>query len=156
MTVTKVVKEEEPNLETLTWGALTWVNILGPTKQETGYLAQHFPFHPLNLDDVLSRIQRPKIDEYKDHLFIVLHFPVYSKVSQAMTSSEMDIFIGENYVVTIDCAGNLKTLDKFFRLCQIDEEARRENFSQGSGYLLYRIIDRMVDYYFPILDKIGK
>lgn len=149
------LRQETPlNLEPLNWGGLTWIHIEKPTEQETEYLAQRYPFHPLNLDDVLSRIQRPKIDEYPDHHFIVLRFPFVDQDTHVITSIEMDIFIGENYLVTIDCAGNLKTLSKFFRLCQTSEEARQENFTHGSGYLLYRIIDRLVDYCLPIVNKI--
>ena len=79
MTTSGVKKEERQlNLESLTWGDLTWVNIEGPTERETEYLAQNYPFHPLDLDDCLSRIQRPKIDEYKNYLFLVFHFPVFN------------------------------------------------------------------------------
>lgn len=155
MAIPEVKKEEQLNLESLTWGNLTWVNIDNPTRRECDYLIQHFPFHPLNLDDLLSRLPRPKIDEYKDHLFIVLHFPFWNREQQAIISSELNIFIGEDYVVTVDCTGNLKTLAKFFKLCQSDEEPRQENFSHGSTYLLYRILDRLVDYCLPILNKIG-
>ena len=146
---------KELNMESVEWNGLTWINIEKPTEQETQYLAKNFPFHPLNLDDVLSRIQRPKIDEYRDHLFVVLHFPFFRQEEHGITSSELDIFVGQNYLVSIDCAGNLKTLSKFFRLCQTNEEAREENFNQGSGYLLYRIIDRLVDYCIPILNRIS-
>jgi len=148
------VKEEHLNIETITWEDLTWVNIEQPGEQETGYLAQHYPFHPLDLDDCLSRIQRPKIDEYKDYLFLVLHFPVFNKESRVTTPSQVSVFIGENYLITLH-DGNLKPLTKLFRECQIANESRQENLSQGPGYLLYRIIDRLVDYCLPILSKIG-
>jgi len=147
-------KKESLNLETLTWGDLTWVNIERPKEQETEYLAQNYPFHPLDLDDCLSRIQRPKIDEYKDYLFLVFHFPVFNKETGVTTSSQVSVFIGEKYLITLH-KGELKPLVKLFRECQLDEESREENFSQGSGYLLYRIIDRLVDYCLPILSKIG-
>ena len=152
----KVVKKEEQklNLDSLTWGELTWVNIERPTDQETEYLAQHYPFHPLDLDDCLSRIQRPKIDEYKDYLFLVFHFPVFNIEARVTTPCQVSVFIGENYLVTLH-KGELKPLVKLFKECQIDEESRQENFSQGPGYLLYRIIDRLVDYCLPILNKIG-
>jgi len=154
MTISKVRKEEQLNLESLTWGDLTWVNIEGPTERETEYLAQNYPFHPLDLDDCLSRIQRPKIDEYKDYLFLVFHFPVFNKEARVTAPSQLSVFIGEKYLITLH-KGELKPLVKLFRECQIDEESRQENFSQGSGYLLYRIIDRLVDYCLPILNKIG-
>jgi len=147
-------KEQKLNLESLTWGDLTWVNIEHPTERETDYLAQNYPFHPLDLDDCLSRIQRPKIDEYKDYLFLVFHFPVFSKEARVTTPSQVSVFIGENYLITLH-SGELKPLVKLFKECQIDEESRQENFSQGPGYVLYRIIDRLVDYCLPILNKVG-
>jgi len=153
MTIPQVRKEEQLNLESLTWGDLTWVNIERPTEKETEYLAQNYPFHTLDLDDCLSRIQRPKIDEYKDYLFLVLHFPVFSKEARVTTSSQVSVFIGQNYLITLH-KGELKPLVKLFKECQIDEESRQENFSQGSSYLLYRIIDRLVDYCLPISNKI--
>lgn len=146
-------QKTEPAVEKIVWDGLTWLHIEKPTTRETAYLAQHYPFHPLNLDDVVSKIQRPKIDEYKDHLFIVLHFPFFNPDTRVITSGEMDIFIGSNYVVTIDCTGNLKTLTKFFKLCHESEEARGQNLNHGPGYLVYRVIDRMVDYCFPIVDR---
>ena len=155
MAIPKVKKgERRSNLESLTWGELTWINVERPTERETAYLAQHYPFHPLDLDDCLSRIQRPKIDEYKDYLFLVFHFPIYNKESRATRVSQVSAFIGENYLITLH-KGELKPLVKLFKECQLDEESRKENFSQGSGYLLYRITDRLVDYCLPILNRIG-
>ena len=147
-------KEQSLNLESITWNDLTWVNIEPPTERETEYLAKNYPFHPLDLDDCLSRIQRPKIDEYEDYLFLVFHFPVFNKEARVTTLSQVSVFIGEKYLVTLH-EGELKPLVKLFKECQIDEESRQEYFSQGPGYLLYRLIDRLVDYCLPILDKIG-
>jgi magnesium transporter len=146
------VKKEELNMQSLTWGDFTWINIEQPTEEETEYLAQNYPFHPLDLDDCLSRIQRPKIDQYKDYLFVVLHFPVFNKEARVTTPSQVSVFIGQNYLITLH-KGELKPLVKLFRECEIDEESRQENFSSGPGYLLYRIIDRLVDYCLPITNK---
>jgi len=77
-----VTGEKKLNIQSITEGKLTWVYIEKPAAAEVEFLKQHFKFHPLNLDDIVSRIQRPKIDEYDDHLFIVLHFPVFDKQSQ--------------------------------------------------------------------------
>ena len=154
MAATKIEKEKQLNIESLTWGDLTWINIERPTEQETEYLAQNYPFHPLDLDDCLSRIQRPKIDEYKDYLFLVFHFPAFNKEARVTTPSQVSVFIGKNYFITLH-NGELKPLVKLFRECQLDEESRQENFSHGAGYLLYRIIDRLVDYCLPILNRLG-
>jgi len=149
-----VNQEERLNISSITEGKMTWVYVEKPRAQEVEYLSQHFDFHHLNLDDVLSRIQRPKIDEYQDHLFIVLHFPVFNKQNRVTTPSEVDIFIGENYVVTAHCSADLKPLAKFFKECQIDEDTRRAFLGRGSGFLLYHILDRLVNYCFPILNKV--
>lgn len=146
------VMEGELNIEQITWKGITWVNIEKPTPKETEYLAQNYPFHPLDLDDCLSRIQRPKIDEYEDYLFIVLHFPIFSPESRVTVPSQVSIFIGKEYLVTLH-AGVLKPLTKLFRDCQINEEARQENM-KSPGCLLYRITDRLVDYCLPITNKI--
>ncbi len=149
-----VTREREPNVEQLSWGGLTWINIEGPTETEIQYLASKYPFHPLDLDDCLSRIQRPKIDEYKDYLFLVLHFPVFNPDARVTTPSQVSVFIGDGYLITLH-KGDLKPLVKLFRDCELNEETREEHFGYGSGYLLYRVIDRLIDYCLPILSKIG-
>src|SRR3954451_15697873 len=70
-------QERKPNVETITAEGLRWVNIERPSPLEEAWLGEHFGFHPLDLEDVLSHNQRPKIDEYPGYLFIVLHFPVF-------------------------------------------------------------------------------
>ncbi|MBA7567367.1 MAG: magnesium/cobalt transporter CorA [Dehalococcoidia bacterium] len=153
--VPEVVREAgQLNIESVTGDELTWINIESPGKEETDYLAQNYPFHPLDLDDCLSRIQRPKIDRYDEYLFLVFHFPVFSPQARVTTPSQVSVFIGPGYLITLH-RGDLKPLVKLFDQCQTDEEIRQEHFSQGPGYLLYRIIDRLVDYCFPILNKIG-
>ncbi|UCC17020.1 MAG: magnesium transporter CorA family protein [Dehalococcoidales bacterium] len=150
----EVVKEREPHFEQVTWGDLTWMNMENPAEAEIKFLASKYPFHPLDLDDCLSKIQRPKIDEYKDYLFFVFHFPVFNPEARVTTPSQVSVFIGKGYLITLH-KGDLKPLVKLFRDCELNEDARQENFSYGSGYLLYRILDRLVDYCLPILSKIG-
>src|SRR4030042_3804728 len=95
------VVEDKLNIEQVTWNGLTWVNIERPTPKETEYLAQNYLFHSLDLDDCLSRTQRPKIDEYEDYLFIVLHFPLFSKNQRVTVPAQVSIFIGKDYLVTL-------------------------------------------------------
>ncbi len=131
---------------------LTWINVERPTRRELDYLAQEFGFHPLDLDDCLSRIQRPKIDEYEEYLFIVFHFPLFRKEAGVTVASQVSVFIGENYLVTIH-DGVLKPLVKLFADCQTNGAACATNM-KSSGYLLYRITDLLVDYCLPITNKI--
>lgn len=147
--------EKELRVEEIEYSGLTWVNIEGPTPEDIEYLAQRYPFHALDLEDCLSRIQRPKIDEYEDYVFLVLHFPRFHKKTRVMLPSQVSLFAGENYLVTVH-SGELKPLANLFNDCQLNESAREEYMAHSSGHLLYTIIDRLVDYCFPILNKINE
>ena len=147
-------EQKELSIRSIANGKLTWFYIEKPTSQEVAFLAQRFHFHPLDLDDVLSRIQRPKIDEYDDYLFMVLHFPVFDKENRITRPSEINIFVGESYVVTVHCTGDLKPLTRFFQECEDSKESRERYLGRSSGFLLYHILDRMVASGFPILDKV--
>ena len=143
-----------PNVETIQSSGLRWVNIERPTAIERTWLEEEFDFHALDLEDVLSRNQRPKIDEYPEYLFIVLHFPVYDPSVGRLNAGELDIFVGPDFLVTIPNQP-LQPVEYLFERCSTREELRDELFSRGSGYLLYRIVDDGFDYCFPMLRKIG-
>jgi magnesium transporter len=144
----------EPRVAELEAHGLTWVHLDAPTLEEASQLAERFGWHPLDLEDVLSRRQRPKVDEYPDYLFGVLHFPVYDKSIQRLNAAELDVFVGNGFLVTLPTV-ELLPVARLFGRCQDDDELRDQLFSKGSGYLLYHILDDLFDYCFPILDKIG-
>jgi magnesium transporter len=141
------------NSKTITFGDLTWVDITEPEEDVKKYLAEHYCFHPLDLDDCLSRRQLPKIDEYEQYIFVVLHLPAYNKRTRVSTTTQWSAFVGDNFLVTIHPA-RFTAPDQVFRECESDEETRKAYFDQGSGYLFYAVLDRALDDYFPILDKI--
>jgi magnesium transporter len=147
-------QERKPNVETITAEGLRWVNIERPSPLECAWLEEQFGFHALDLEDVLSRNQRPKIDEYPDYLFIVLHFPVFDSAVGRLNAGELDIFVGPGYLVTIPNQP-LQPVDYLFERCRQREELREQHFSKGPGFLLYRVIDDSFDYCFPMLRKIG-
>jgi magnesium transporter len=144
----------EPRVAELQAHGLTWVHLDAPTLEEASQLADRYGWHPLDLEDVLSRRQRPKVDEYPDYLFGVLHFPVYDKAIQRLNAAELDVFVGNGWLVTLP-AVELLPVTRLFHRCEEDEELREQLFGKGSGYLLYHILDDLFDYCFPILDKIG-
>ncbi len=147
-------KRVEPQVEILDGPGLRWVNIQSPTPLEWTWLKENFEFHALDLEDVASHNQRPKIDEYPDYLFIVLHFPVYDSAVGRLNQGELDIFVGPDFVVTIPNRP-LPPLEYLFERNRQDQGRREKLFSRGSGYLLYRIVDDSFDYCFPMLRKIG-
>jgi magnesium transporter len=133
---------------------LTWVHLDTPTKEEATALAERFGWHPLDVEDVLSKRQRPKVDQYDDYRFVVLHFPVYDKNVQRLNAGELDVFLGPDYLVTLPTV-ELLPVTHLFQRVQDDPSLRDNLFGKGSGYLLYHVLDDLFDYCFPILDKIG-
>src|SRR5690242_14285712 len=119
-------------------------------------LAGRFGWHPLDVEDVLSKRQRPKVDDYVEegYLFAVLHFPVYDPAVGRLNAAELDVFVGPDYLVTLPTV-ELKPLTRLFERVLENEQFRVELFAKGSGRLLYEVLDDLFDYCFPILDKIG-
>ena len=141
-------------LSELSAHGLTWIHLDRPSQEEASALAERFGWHPLDVEDVLSKRQRPKIDEYPDYRFVVLHFPVFDKTVQRLNAAELDVFVGPGYLVTLP-AVELLPVTRLFARCSDDAELRDNLFGKGSGYLLYHVLDDLFDYCFPILDKIG-
>lgn len=133
----------------------TWVNIERPTEAAIHDLEKEFGFHELNLEDCLSRTQRPKIDSQDGYIFIVLHFPRYYKDLKKMTVSELNVFLGKDYIVTLS-EGELKPLKNFFKSVKDSPEMLAELTEKDSAMILYEIIDSLLVYCFPVLDKISE
>jgi magnesium transporter len=155
------VAEQRPGPAELSAAGVTWVHLLGPTTEEAQELASRFGWHPLDVEDVLSRRQRPKVDTYTGdedgrdgYLFTVLHFPVYDATVGRLNAGELDAFIGPDYIVTLPTV-ELRPVSLLFRRCEESEAFREQLLSRGSGRLLYEVLDDLYDYCFPILDKIG-
>ena len=142
-------------MSTLTQNKVNWINIVHPSHEDIEHLRRYYPFHPLDLEDCLSNIERPKVDEYDDYLFIVMHFPVNDPNSRISRISELDIFIGSGYLITLH-HGELKPLVQLFEECQKDERARIRHMGKGAGQLLYGILNRTVDYVMNILLGVGE
>ena len=145
---------ETPNVEIIEAEGLRWINIERPRPIDRAWLEEHFDFHPLDYEDVFSRNQRPKIDEYDDYLFIVLHFARFDKRVQRLNAAEVDIFVGPDYMITLPNEP-LDPLEYLFERCRTREDVRRQLFSRGPGYLLYKVVDDCVDASFPMLRKMG-
>src|SRR6266480_1453346 len=130
-------ERQTPPVEQIDAEGLRWVNIERPGALERAWLEEHFDFHALDLEDVLSRNQRPKIDEYSDYLFIVLHFPIFDSAVGRLGQGELDLFVGPDFLVTIPNQP-LQPVEYLFERCRQKQELREQHYSTGSGFLLYR------------------
>ncbi|PKL36669.1 magnesium and cobalt transport protein CorA [Candidatus Peregrinibacteria bacterium HGW-Peregrinibacteria-1] len=131
----------------------TWVDIVHPTTNETAYLKRNYKFHDLDLEDCLSKNQRPKIDEYEDYLFLILHVP-YRQHNGQIISHEINIFVGLNFVITLH--NDHKYLKKLFDKARKNKEIKEKYMARGNGYFLYMVINELFENCFPILDEIGE
>ena len=107
-----------PRIAELTSNGLTWIHVDAPRPAQAHDLAERFGWHDLDVEDVLSKRQRPKIDEYPEYLFAVLHFPRYDKQVQRLNAAELDLFLSGDYLVTLPNA-ELLPLTRLFRRCFI-------------------------------------
>src|SRR6201990_3380697 len=114
---------QTPHVQQIDAAGARWVNIEHPGALERTWLEEHFDFHALDLEDVLSRNQRPKIDVYDDYLFIVLHFPIFDPAAGRLGTGELDLFVGPGYVVTIPNQP-LQPGEYLFERCRADEAMR--------------------------------
>jgi len=131
---------------------IRWIHIESPRTADRDWLEEHFDFHPLDYEDVFSRNQRPKLDQYDDYVFIVLHFPLFDKDTSRILTAELDLFMGPDYLVTMPNMP-LPPLSAMFERYREKDDLREEVFSKGTGYLLYKIVDTGVDASFPMLRK---
>jgi magnesium transporter len=122
-----------------------WVDFDAPTEVEGKLLYDHFQFHPLAIEDCFHYLQRPKLDRYEGYHFYVLH----ALNQLTLGVHEVDLFVGANYVVSFHLT-SVREIEATRALVLQDTKAQK----RGPGYLLYLIIDHLVDNYFPALYQI--
>jgi magnesium transporter len=128
---------------------LIWIDIEDPDKENMRFLREQFNFHPLDIEDCLSIIERPKLDEYDNYFFLVLHIPYFIKQTGRLVPFTVNIFIGNNFLVTVH-RGLCKPIQEAFDYMLENKQI----LDKGSGYLLHKVIDSLIDYSFPMLNKI--
>ncbi len=121
---------------------LVWHNISELDQESLHWLKKEYKFHPLNINDCQGENEHPKIDYYKDNFFIVLHFPDIDKKRGIVYTHEIDIFVGEKYLITIHKQKD-KTLNNIFYRLTTNLSARYACMNEGTGVLLYKILDEM-------------
>jgi magnesium transporter len=128
--------------------AILWVDLEAPTSEEIGMLSKVFGFHPLAIEDCLSDVHLPKVDDFGDYLFLILHGIKPDAAPQFFTTPQLNFFLSKNYLVTFHRQPS-RSIQNAKDRCVQDAPP----LSKGLDLLLHQILDRMVDNYFPILDE---
>ncbi|MGQ0772414.1 MAG: magnesium transporter CorA family protein [Nitrososphaerota archaeon] len=134
----------QSRVEAIQGNGFTWTDIQNPTRDDIEKLGKMYSFNSLNLDDSISKIQLAKIDNYDEHSFVILHFPPPALKRGMSRFNQLSVFIGKDYVVTIH-NGELKPLVDMVTHCKENSQYRAELLGKSPGFLLYKIIDALVD-----------
>lgn len=133
---------------------LQWIDIVNPDEKDLDYLKNNFKFHPLDFEDVVMPATRTKIDEYDSYHFIILLFPLVDPHTNEIKPTEVDFFVGKNFVITIH-DGSMRTLKNLVHNVQQYDETRRRHMAQTSGFLLFTILGTLFKRSAPILDRVN-
>ncbi len=143
-------------IETIQYQSLKWQHITNPSEDDYKYLLDEYDFHPLDIEDCRGVNQRPKIDEYDDYYFLILHFPYFDKGNKFIRIREVKIFWGKNYIITIGKSHWVvkKLFDEIEEDLKNNDEDAQEKMS-SSDLLLYHILDRLMIETYTLIMRVG-
>jgi magnesium transporter len=134
-------------------GGLLWVDLVDESPSVCAPIMRDtFGFHPLAVDDALEESHVPKVDDWGQYIYLVLHAIVFDPLNdEPLTTLELDMFLGRNYLVTYQ-AQPLVAVDRVWAACQRDER----HLQHGVGHLLYKVADELVADYMPAIERIDE
>lgn len=124
-----------------------WVDVFSPSEEELQAIGNFFSFHPLTLEDCIKQDQRVKVESFNDYLFFVLHH--LEEKDNEIVNLEFELYLSKNYLVTVHYNFH-DFLIRFFE----SKENEVALLQKGVDFLFYRILDALVDSYFPLLDRL--
>jgi magnesium transporter len=130
--------------------ALHWIDLDDPTPDESAILDNPFRFHPLAIEDTLTDVQLPKLDDYDDYLFLIVHGTRPDMPEEPFATRKLDVFLGKNYLITHH-KGGMRSIMATRELCQ---KGVITSFPKGCDFLCHNILDQLFEHYMPTLDAI--
>jgi len=121
---------------------VTWIDIQDPQTEDIEYLRKNFNFHPLVLDQLIPPSWGTKVETFSDHLLLILFFPSYNKEKRESRPRELDVIVTKNVLITSHYSSML-SLKKTIDACNLYAEEKEQWMAQGSGYLLYHVLETL-------------
>jgi magnesium transporter len=143
------IAKEEIHLHLGKPGRFVWVALKDPTPEELEHMREEFGLHELAVEDALHGHQRPKVEEYGDCVFVVVHTIELKEGAAGFHEGEVDVFVGVDYVVSVR-----KRTQQGFSEVRGRCEREPHLLKEGPGYVLYALVDKVVDRYFPVIDAL--
>ncbi len=136
----------ESKIDTIQGEKFVWVDLQNPDRTDVEKLAEKYNFNLLNIEDCVTKFELPKLDSYDDHFFVILHFPPLSQKIGISKNSQLSIFVGKDFLVTVH-QGDLKPLVELAEICKTnsDQQKKEKLLGKSPGFLLHEIIDVLVD-----------
>jgi len=125
-----------------------WLDLTDPGEEEVRALDEAFSFHPLALEDMVKRGQRPKLDDFGDYMFLVYYGATSSRDGGEIALEEVHAFLSGGYIVTVHSGACAALVEARERL-----EAKAPRSEQ---FVIYRVLDGLTDTFFPVLDKLDE
>jgi magnesium transporter len=119
-----------------------WIHISAPTESDIRYLADNYRFHPLDLEDIRSQVERPRIDHYTNYYFMVIHYPYLLPDNRTIKTAELDLFWGRDFLITIS---HTKTnlIPNFFYSIKENRAKTSEYLNNTITWILYQLINHI-------------
>ncbi|MDO8577186.1 MAG: magnesium transporter CorA family protein [Candidatus Daviesbacteria bacterium] len=158
---TEIIKSEgSPSskiekIQSIRHGKITWIDVKNPTRKEISWLAEEYPFHPLHLEDCISKGQFPKIEQNDEdkYLFMLLRLPHLNISEGVITIHQICFFLGKDYLITIH-ENESDTISGMLEDCKDNAAQRKAYINNSSAHLLYTTVERLTDDLSPLLQKI--
>ena len=141
------MKQETQNKE------IRWINIISPDNKDVEFLKKDFNICSTILKEYIPKIKRPKVETYKDYLFAVIHFPVFNRKTRKTISTELDIILFKDTLIT-NHNGLLPELKKVFKKCKSNETVKNYYLKNNAAEMVFKILDKLIDTRMPMLDHI--
>ncbi|PIR48738.1 hypothetical protein COU80_03510 [Candidatus Peregrinibacteria bacterium CG10_big_fil_rev_8_21_14_0_10_55_24] len=142
-------------MQTITYKGITWHDDSKPSQKGLTVLQRKYGFHELDIEDCLSEHERPKVEEYDNYLFLVFHIPFQSRLSGRVTKEEVNIFVGQDFIVTLH-EGQIPLMESLAHQLKESRVKRAEYLEHGTGFFLYELMSQLFDGLFPLVDSITK
>ena len=137
--------------QTIRKNGICWIDIINPSETDIHYLKKKFKFHPLNLEDCISKTERSKIDEYGKYLFMILHFPVWNQKLKRISVNQANFFLSADYIITIH-SEKVPEISNFFT--KVKKKGKDDLFEKGTSFILYEILSNVFGKLSDTLDKV--
>ena len=138
------MNSHNPQADELSWNGITWRNIVNPSPETFAQLEADYQLHPVHLKESIQTIQLTQVEREAHYIFLLVHVPTHDPVTDRIYTSQVGVFLGSNFVITI-ADGRKSVISDLFNSCQTDHDLADKYCHDSAGYLLYSILKKLLE-----------